>query len=291
MPKEQSRNRWFVKVVLGAASLAFIGGPMILMASGAFQSNPSHYANNHTVVAANQQEQLQTLADGYAEVVEREPENVVALQGLMQARLQLGQLQDAIAPMAKLSELDPNNLQLAVLLGRARLEAGDIDAAIAHLSALAEQHPENSDVTTLLGQAYTRGERHPEAIALYQSLVDSDPERSESTLLLAEALTRGDRRQEAFELYDRLIAERPEDFQPLVGKAIALASATEVTDAMKEEAAGLFEQAETVAPASTKAQIDQIAQQYLNPVTIEAVPAELNTSASDSSSGESEAAE
>lgn len=273
MPAQQSRNSWFVKVVLGVASLAFIGIGLLPMLGGMFRSNSAQNADNYAVVEANQQEQLQTLADGYAEVVEREPENLVALQGLMQARLQLGQLQEAIAPMAKLSELDPDNLQLAVLVGRARLEAGETDAAIAHLTSLQDQHPENANIAALLGQAYTSNERHADAIAVYESLVERDPDDDDSALLLAEALTRGDRRQDALELYDRLIAENPEDFQPLVGKAIALASNSEaIADDVKAEAEALFDRAETVAPPSARAQIDQIAQQYLNPVAIEVIP-------------------
>ncbi|MEO1131902.1 MAG: tetratricopeptide repeat protein [Cyanobacteria bacterium J06639_1] len=292
-----SQNKWFVKVVLGLASLAFLGAPLVILFGGIFQSSSTHTTDNYAAVESNQREQLQTLAEGYAEVLEREPDNFVALQGLMEARLQLGQVREAIAPMAKLSELDPENVQLALVLGQARIQAGQSADAIAQLLEMQAERPNNASVVALLGEAYTSAGQHQEAIAVYQALVDENPDNADASLQLAEALTRGDRRGDAIDLFDRLITDNPNNFQAIAGKAIAIASNPDVTDAERDEAEVLFEQARATAPPSMRVQIAQIAQQYVNPVPVNLAIDSTETEAPDNSarstegSAESESAE
>lgn len=283
-------DKRLVKVVLGVASLAFIATPLILLFGGIFQSNSAHNNDTYSVVEANQQEQLQALAAGYEEVIEREPDNLVALQGLMQTRLQLNQVEEAIAPMAKLSELDPDNLQLALVLGQARIQAGRTEEAIAQLSSLQQENPDNTLVANELGQAYANAGQHENAIAVYEDLVERNPNNDEASLQLAEALTRSDRRPEAIEIFDRLIEDDSDNFQAIAGKAIAIASNPEVTDEERGEAEIFFEQARSAAPPSVRVQIAQIAQQYLNPVPVEIMTGDTGEAIQAEDSGSPDAA-
>jgi len=62
------------------------------------------------------EQQLQSTEAGYKKVLEREPENIFALQGLVETRLQMNDFAGSIAPLEKLIELDPENENLQTLL-------------------------------------------------------------------------------------------------------------------------------------------------------------------------------
>ncbi|ACK65294.1 hypothetical protein PCC8801_1228 [Rippkaea orientalis PCC 8801] len=64
------------------------------------------------------QEQSTAVTQQSEKVLEKEPNHPIALQGLVEARLQLGDLQGAIAPMEKLVALYPEQEQLSNILKR-----------------------------------------------------------------------------------------------------------------------------------------------------------------------------
>lgn len=60
--------------------------------------------------------QMKVQSQGYEAVLEREPDNQIALQGLVQVRIQMNDLQGALAPMEKLVKLNPDKAEYKALL-------------------------------------------------------------------------------------------------------------------------------------------------------------------------------
>ena len=72
---------------------------------------------------------LETESLGYQLVLEREPDNVNALQGLLNNRLRQGNLQDAIASLERLSQLIPDQIEYTLLLAQTKQQLKDYEGA------------------------------------------------------------------------------------------------------------------------------------------------------------------
>lgn len=100
--------------------LAFIGSTAFAIVNSLFTKNTNPTTATENPVASTEEtaakEQLQAQAEGYAKVLEREPENITALTGLVQISLQIGDLPSAIPPLKKLIELNPEQTELNALL-------------------------------------------------------------------------------------------------------------------------------------------------------------------------------
>jgi len=111
------------KTFIIASGIAFLGMMTLPMLS-VFKGNPNAAApsNGSAESAQNQpptpeeRAKIEAIAVGYAKILEREPNNPNALQGLVEARLQMGDLPGAIPPLEKLTELYPEQEPLKQLL-------------------------------------------------------------------------------------------------------------------------------------------------------------------------------
>lgn len=104
------------RIFIILSALAFIGSTvfgLVGLFGSAFQQ-PKQDAK--TVEVKSRESQLQAQEHGYESVLQREPENQIALQGLVQIRLQKNDLPGAVAPMEKLVKLNPDKAEYKALL-------------------------------------------------------------------------------------------------------------------------------------------------------------------------------
>ncbi|MDJ0672075.1 MAG: cellulose synthase subunit BcsC, partial [Microcystis sp. M53598_WE2] len=75
----------------------------------------SQHSSGQSHLSAVKQEELASQALGYQMVLEREPDNQAALRGLLDTRLQQGDLKQAIEPLEKLAQLNPQQSDYLLL--------------------------------------------------------------------------------------------------------------------------------------------------------------------------------
>jgi cytochrome c-type biogenesis protein CcmH/NrfG len=105
------------------SGIAFAGSTLLGIGSlyiNAFQE-PKDTAPTATT---SQDPQLKAQVQGYELVLQREPDNQLALQGLVQARLQMNNLQGAVEPLEKLIKLNPDRADYKALLAQIKQQVG-----------------------------------------------------------------------------------------------------------------------------------------------------------------------
>ena len=108
----QPRSRWFLNIVLVLGAVAFVGFSMLPLFENVIkESQPTTVATPtmSQTPMAELKSKLAGEARGYEVVLQQEPNNQIALQGLVNTRIQLGDLEGAIAPLEKLITLDPQD--------------------------------------------------------------------------------------------------------------------------------------------------------------------------------------
>ena len=109
-PKSNKKNLQRIFVLV--SGLAFLGSTVFILLQSVFDSSP----DAPTPQTVSREEQLQARANGFEKVLEREPENPIALQGLVEIRLEMNDLEGAIEPMEQLVKLYPEQQQFQAML-------------------------------------------------------------------------------------------------------------------------------------------------------------------------------
>ncbi len=208
--------------------------------------------------------ELEARAKGYELVLEREPDNLTALQGLVDARIQLGDLAGVVEPLEKFADLNPNVPEYRVLLGQTKQGLGDLEGAADAYRTVLAQRPGDMNALQGLVALLIEQKRPQAAIGLLQDTLKAAPKTNEITpgaidvssvqLLLAQVYVEENRTDQALKIYDEAIATAPEDFRPILAKALVLRDLERAP-----EAAVLFQKAEALAPDQFKDQVRQLA--------------------------------
>ncbi|MBE9065467.1 tetratricopeptide repeat protein [Leptolyngbya cf. ectocarpi LEGE 11479] len=267
------RNRWLVGGILFiavAALLAVSLGPLI---QAAFDQPGNGYGDNaaNTAASPDRQAELEGRANGYELVLEREPDNQAALEGLVEARIGLEDLSGAVEPLARLAELNPQEPRYAVLLAQAKQELEDLEGAAQTYRSVLTANPGNMEALQGLIALLIEQERPQAAVGLLQDTLKTAEQSNKIQpgtidviavkLLLGQVYAEQSRYDDAIAIYDTAIQDAQNlggtpDFRPTLAKGLILRETGK-----EAEARPLFETALSLAPVQFKDRIQQLIDQ------------------------------
>jgi len=109
-----------IKQIFALVSMVGFGGSAIFGVVSLFSSGLSSQHQQKPAIAPVSQESLLAAQErGYVGVLQREPQNQTALEGLANVRLQMNNKVGAIEPLEKLVKLNPDRADYNQLLGKA----------------------------------------------------------------------------------------------------------------------------------------------------------------------------
>ncbi|MEG3973738.1 tetratricopeptide repeat protein [Microcoleus sp. herbarium8] len=110
-----------VKQIFALVSMVSFGGSAIFGIFSLFSSGLSSQHRQKPVAAVVSQESLLAEQErGYETVLQREPQNLTALEGLANVRLEMNNGKGAIEPLEKLVKLNPDRADYKALLRQAK---------------------------------------------------------------------------------------------------------------------------------------------------------------------------
>jgi tetratricopeptide (TPR) repeat protein len=285
----QKRSPWII-LVLVLAVLALVGVSMIpLLGSVLNGDSPSAGATPTATpsISSQQKEDLEAQAKGYESVLQREPQNVTALRGLVEVRLKMGDIQGTIAPLEQLAKLNPDEIKYAILLAQAKQQIGDREGAAQTYRTILASKPGNLDALQGLSSLLIQQQRPEAAIGLLQdSLKTATPINDiqpgtvdilSVQLLLGAVYANQKRYSEAIAVYDESIKANKQDFRPVLAKALILREQGKTA-----EAKPLFTTAVSLAPAQYKDQVERLATDTPTPAPTSSTSASQSSTPTDS---------
>jgi len=285
--EKANKRRGLISVVVVLSLIAFLGFSLVPILDSILKASQAQSRSTPTPTQTaqsgdKQSELLQAQARGYELVLQREPDNVTALRGLLQVRLELiaqgvGDIKDAIAPLEKLASLNPETTEYGILLAQAKERTGDREgAAQAYRSILVSRPGEIKALQGLVNLLLVQ-QRPEAAIGLLQDTLKAAPAANQAKpesvdvtsvqLILGQVYAVQKRFEEAIAIYDESAKANPKDFRPTLGKAIVLKE-----QGKTDEAKTLFDRATELAPPNYKDQINQLASGTPSPSPAAASP-------------------
>ncbi|XFA72036.1 tetratricopeptide repeat protein [Thermosynechococcaceae cyanobacterium Okahandja] len=265
------RKKWLTLLVLILGIIPFVAISLVPLLTSAFTApaeTPTPVASPNTT---DQVADLQAQEKGYQLVLEREPNNATALEGLVMARLQLiqlgkGTIASVIDPLRKLAAQRPEQTDYAILLGQAQQQTGDREGAAQTYQNVLAKAPGNLNALRGLVDLYLQENRPQAALGLIEDTLKGAEQANEVQpgsvdvtavqLLLGDIYIAQKQFDEALTLFQNLSKENPADFRPVLAQAMTLTEQGKATDA-----APLYAKAVELAPAKYKDQIQQAAAQ------------------------------
>ncbi|GAP99146.1 tetratricopeptide repeat protein [Leptolyngbya sp. NIES-2104] len=258
------KNRWLLNIVLIVATVGLLGVTMLPLITSAFTNPQANKPSPSPSEAATPQKaDVEARARGYEEVLKREPENPTALRGLLEARLQLGDVKGVIDPLEKLAKLNPNQTEYGVLLAQAKQQLNDPEGAAQAYRSILQSKPGDVSALAGLSDLLIKQQRPEAAIGLLQDTIKQAPTANKSQpnsvdvtavqVLLGKVFASQKRYDDALVAFDDAANSNANDFQPVLYKALVLKE-----QGKKDEAKPLFDKAISLAPAQFKDQITRL---------------------------------
>jgi tetratricopeptide (TPR) repeat protein len=274
---KKKRSSW-IYLVLGMMLFSLITASALPILGSVLEGQQFAKNPNQEVITLSQQELalIEAEASGYQKVLEREPDNDTALNGLLKIRLQQKDLKSAIAPLEKLAKLHPEQTEYSTLLAQAKEQIEDYEGAAATYNEVLAEHP--GDIYALGGitNLYLTQELPERAIALLKKTIKladntdspqaSSINREAVELLLGELYTNQERYGEAIALYDQLAQVNQTDFRPILAKALVLEKKGDLSAAQP-----VLQKAYIAAPEQYKDQIGQEMERIVKEIRVSEV--------------------
>lgn len=256
---KKKRSSW-IYLVLGMMLFSLITVSALPLVGSVVEGQQFDRDANKEIFTLSQQEltKLEAEASGYQKVLEREPNNDTALNGLLKIRLQQKDLAGAIAPLTKLAQLHPDLTEYRILLAQAEQQLEDYEASAAAYNEVLSEHPGDLYALSGITNLYLTQEQPERAIALLKKTINSaqtDPasgsiDETAVKLILGEVYAERERYGEAIALYDELAEANQDDFRPVLAKALVLEKQGDLTAARP-----ILERAYVAAPEAYKDRI------------------------------------
>jgi tetratricopeptide (TPR) repeat protein len=251
------RHRWVINLVVAVSLLALTGLSLFPILSVGLDGGAA-VATEPNSLSAAQISQIQAQAAGYIQVLQREPENQVALKGLLDTRLQLGDIKGSLLPLEKIAALNPQVADYTVLLAQTKQYLGDREGATASYRTVLTIQPQNINALQGLVSLLLEAKRPEAAMGAVQAALKTNVAGVDATplkLLLAQVYLTQQRNADALGIYDALMEVNKSDFRPVLAKALVFKQMGNLSDAQT-----LMTAAVDLAPAEYKDQIKQLAQ-------------------------------
>ena len=105
-----------IQRMVGLISILSFAGSTLFALEQFFGKDLNHQKQESHPTATSQVSPLILQEQGYQKVLQREPENQVALEGLVQVRLEMKNFKGAVEPLEKLIKLYPDRQDYRVVL-------------------------------------------------------------------------------------------------------------------------------------------------------------------------------
>lgn len=261
-----STRKWVINSVLIVVTLSFLGISIAPLIGSIIASTSPQPANNVAANSTSEKDRVKIQIEGFEAVLKREPKNQTALTGLVELRLQSGDLKGALEPMQTLAEINPDKPVYRLVLARTQLQLNDTKSAQAEFRKVLTTNPGELEALQRLVGIELQASRPEAAIGILQTAIDNadtankikanSVDKGTVMWILGELYRTQKRYTEASGIYEKMTKENAKDFRPLVGKAQIKRS-----EGKEEEAVALFAEATKVAPAEFKDEVNKIAEQ------------------------------
>ena len=251
------RHRWVLNLVVAVSLLALTGLSLFPILTVGLDGGAAVATETNSLSTA-QINQIQAQAQGYTQVLQREPDNQAALKGLLDARLQLGDIKGSLLPLEKIAALNPQISDYTVLLAQTKQYLGDRAGATASYRTVLAIQPQNINALQGLVSLLLEAKRPEAAMGAVQAALKTNVAGVDATplkLLLAQVYLTQERNADALGIYDALMEVNKSDFRPVLAKAFVFKRMGNLSDAQT-----LMTAAVDLAPAEYKDQIKQLAQ-------------------------------
>ena len=277
---KKKRSSW-IYIVLGVMLFSLITVSALPIVGSVVEGRQFAKSADSEVVILSQQElaKLDAEASGYQKVLDREPDNSTALNGLLKIKLQQKDIEGAIAPLEKLANLNPEQTEYTNLLAQAKEQIKDYEGAASAYNQVLASFPGDLYALSGITNLYLLQDLPERAIALLKktiTIADKEDSSKASSIskdavefLLGELYTNQERYGEAISIYDELAKENKDDFRPILAKGLVFEKKGDLTAAQP-----ILEKAYVAAPPEYKDQIGDEMERLIEKTIASQTPSE-----------------